>query len=492
MPGTRQRAIIPFPIGSDIELDDGYGDPDSAARSLKPALFDCYFETSGPEITLRKRPGLTAFADTGESSAIKGLHWWDYYSIMMVVCNTKTWKSDTSGTLTQLTGNYFDGGDKCFWSEFGTNLYGADGSKIKKLTSTTVAEMADADAPITVGQIATLDQYLLAIRNVVADQKCYYSDVGDADSWTGVYFSAESKEDGIEAIGAENQRIILLGEKSCEMWYDSGASDPFARVEGGCTPSGTKLAFSFVWCGPPIDTWVWIDQNRNLVALNSAFKTSVLSESLRKTFQKDGQSFQGGDRVGNFVQFGGHSFYIFNDLLRGETWVYDFTTKQLQRWGDHATTTWSDYYLSWRGHILEYSTNWGKTVVGHKSDGLLYLLDEDAYQDDGDDIYCRFRTDFLDRGDSSATKICNSVTFRAKRAGTGTSATTLYFKYRNEGSSTWSSTRSVVLSQAADTSDFVGHVRRLGRYKTRQWEFWNYDNAPLELLQPIEDYEIIY
>jgi hypothetical protein len=478
---ARQRQPIPIHLGLNKSVDEVGLETSSAA------LFDCVIDSADGNAIVNRRPGLKEFSDTGEGASLDGMIWWEAQQKMVVICGGKAFTiDDSSGTITELTGSYFSASQRAVLDDFGTHIYGADRGNINKISTTAVTEMADGDAPTAVSHVAFLNQYLLA--NEIASKKCHRSDVGAPDDWSSNWFSAESKNDNLLAIGVENLEVYLLGSKTLEVWEDTGADSPFARVAGGYIASGTVAPYSFKFCGPPVNTWVWIDNTKSLVALNGR-TTNNLSDAINRYLQRDGVVVS--DASGDFLNALGHSFYAIHLPTQSETPVFDFKSGLWQNWGYWNSV--AGEHQRWRGNCVALAPAWGKVLVGDRANGKVYTFDEETYQDNGETMRTMVRTGHMDRGDIGAIKRTNYVDFRAKKTAPGGGSTiSLVMRYRNDGETTWSNERTVTLSAASGKTDYRGRIRTLGRYHSRQWEFYFTDNAPLALLPPIEDYEIDY
>jgi hypothetical protein len=477
----RFREQIPIHLGLNKSVEE-VGLNQSAA-----ALHDCAIDIVDNNIVVNRRPGLKLFVDTGESASIDGMIWWEAQDKMVVICNGKAFTiDDADGNFTTLSGTHFSPGSRVVLDDFETEIYGADGGVINKITNSAVTEIADLDAPQTVSHVVFLDQYLLA--NKIGTKQCHRSDVGTPETWTSNWFSAEAKNDLLRAIGVENLELYLLGDKTLEVWEDVGADAPFSRVPGGYIPSGTIAPHSFKFCASPVNTWVWLDHTKSLVALNGR-STSDLSEALNRYLQQDGYILT--DAAGDFFKVMGHAFYSLHLPTQSETPVFDFKNGLWQNWSYWDSG--SSEYKRWRGNYVAAASAWGKVLVGDRANGKVYTLDTGTYQDDGSELRTLVRTGHIDRGDHGAIKRTNSVTFRAKKTNTGGASTvSLIMRYRDDGETSWSNEKTITLSTASAETDYVAKVRRLGRYKTRQWEFYITDNAPLALLPPIEDFEVTY
>lgn len=478
---ARQRQLIPIHLGLNKAVEE-VGLHQSAA-----ALYDCVIDIVDDHIVVNRRPGLKAFVDTGESTAIDGMIWWEAQDKAVVVTNGKVFTiDDADGNTTELSGAYFTAGLRTILDDFGTHIYGADGGVINKISTTAVTEIADADAPQTSKFIAFLDQYLLATETDT--KKCHRSDVGAPETWTSNWFSAEAKNDYLRAIGVENLELYLLGDQTLEVWEDIGADSPFSRVSGGYIPSGTIAPYTFKFCSEPANTWVWLDHTKSLVALDGRVTTS-LSDALNRYLQQPGHILT--DAAGDFFKALGHSFYALHLPTQSETPVYDFNNGLWQNWA--YWNSGAGEHQRWKGNCVIHAPAWGKVLVGDRANGKVYELDRDTYQDDSDTIKTLVRTGHMDRGDPGAIKRTNRVLFRAKKTAPGGGATVeMKMRYRDNGKTTWSNEKTITLSTASGETDYRAAIRQVGRYYTRQWEFYLTDNAPLALLPPIEDFDVTY
>jgi hypothetical protein len=278
----------------------------------------------------------------------------------------------------------------------------------------------------------------------------------------------------------------MLGDRTLEVWYNDG-STPFVRLPQGYVQSGTVAPYSFVYCGSPINTLAWLDQNRTVVMLRGR-QTMPLPIAMNRYIQTSYSTVT--DASGQFIYANGHPFYVLNFPTEGETLVHDFLNEQWMQWaywdsGEGA-------HKQWRGNCSCLASGWGKILVGDRSNGKIYELDASTYQDDSDTIRTLIRTGHIDRGDHGVWKKCKRVHFRAKKTAPGGGTTiTMIVKYRDNGETSWSNEKTVTLSTQAGETDYIATLFPLGRYKTRQWEIYCTDNAPVAIAPPIEDFDFL-
>jgi hypothetical protein len=342
--------------------------------------------------------------------------------------------------------------------------------------------MGDADAPTTVSHVAFLDRYLLA--NEIGSANFHFSAVNAPTTWDAEYAVPEAKMDDLSALLVEDLKIALMGEKTLEVWYDDG-STPFVREEQGYISRGTVAKYSFVWCESQ-NTFVWMDENRQVVMLNGL--TPITLSGVMSKYIEGFTSVT--DALGDAVVIGGRPYYILSFPTEGKTLVVDFNSKQWYEWGywKSATAT----YEKFRGNSFCYSPAWNITLVGDRANGKVYKFDTTNYDDDGDTLRAMVRTAHYNHGTEEKLKFSNKLTFRLKRTSVvSTDATPdLLVKYRDNGSTSWKNEHTVTLQQIGDT-EFRASISRLGSYYSRQYQLVLSDAFPLCIVSMEEtfDYE---
>lgn len=426
-----------------------------------------------------RRPGLVELTDTGTGASVDGLYWWGNQSLALAVSDGETYKITASdGTFAQITGDSFQATTRPIFDNYGTNVYGANGEKIQRISTSVVDNMDDADAPTTVTHVAVLDRYLIA--NEASSGNFHYSDVGAPTTWSGNYSEAEGRPDNLNGLFVKNLELILTGTETIEAWHDDGVT-PFRRLLQGFIENGTPAPYSFKWCDEPVNAFCFIDRQHRVVRIDGRGVRS-LNDSLDKYVQSYSTV---SDALGDFIVTQGHSFYMLNFPTEAETLVFDFNTNMWMQWSHYSGSA----YGRWRSNCHTFASAWGKNLIGDRANGKVYTLSPTTYTDDGDSIRTLLRTGHVSRGDSGIWKRCIRMDFRAKKVGTGTSSNVvLTVRYRDNGSATWNS-KTVTLVPETTGTDYIGHINRWGRYKTRQWEVYSTTTVPVSFYVPVETYE---
>lgn len=179
------------------------------------------------------------------------------------------------------------------------------------------------------------------------------------------------------AVEVANRTIWVFGEKTTEVWYNTGASDfAFARypgtfIEYGCkSPASIAAADTSVyWLGAGEKGEGVVFRSDQMSAL--MISTPALTDELRTYPRLD-------DAIGYTHQADGHIFYVLTFPSADKTWCYDLSTKQWHEW------LWMDDHGDLHRHRGACFTQWrGMQLVGDWENGNLYELSLDTFDDDG-------------------------------------------------------------------------------------------------------------
>lgn len=466
--------LVPLPIAKDIvKAVDEVGLTAHGAE-----MIDCHVDELS---NINGRPGLVDFCDLGTSASVDGIYWWAAQSMAIAVSNGDAFKitaSDGTFAALTMTGTDFEAGARVSFDDNGTAVYAANGGKIKKISTTALIDTADADAPTTVKTLAFLDTRLLA--NEVGTRKCWYSNVNAPDTWDAFYISKEAKYDVLKALAVRNLELYLLGEKTLEAWTTDAATD-FSRLDQGFVERGTLAPDTFKYCDAD-STFLWLDQNRHVVKIEG--RTAVpVSLSMTKYIQGFSTVI---DATGDYLEIGGRPFYILSFPTEGKCLVYDFNRGAWYRWGYWNSV--SGAHDRFRGNCFCLVPDWNYVLVGDRANGKIYRFSETAYDDAGDAIVRLVRTAHYNHGSEALKKYCNGIYLRVKRTNVVSEDATpdITVRYRDNGSTTWKSNRTMTVQQVAKT-EFRAKLTRMGSYYSRQWEFSISDAYPLMIVSVEED-----
>jgi len=427
-----------------------------------------------------KRPGLgSAFVTTGETAKIDGLFWWDEKKIVIAVANGNIYSiTGSDGTFTQLGGDTLQTGRKVSFAANATTLVMANGGKMVTYTGTgNPAFVADANAPTVVTHVAFLDQYILALKSGSAI--VYFSAVNDVTSWAALdLFTAESKPDDLVAMIAAYGEVHLFGKTTKESWI-TGVDPAFIRVDAGTLEVGCIAPDSLVNAD---GTFIWLDHGKRVVTLSGRSIKRVsapIDDEIRNiTTVTDARAM--------YITIGRRGFYIINFPTNGSTYVYDLSTEQWAEWGKWEAGSYSEFIC----HEYTYANTWDFHLLGDANTGKIYKMSAGTYQDAGSLIRTLVRFGHISHGTMN-NKRSKEIRVRLKRAAGGVSDNEPKIKLRwRDNNGLWSNWKTMSLGKMGETN-FIISLKRLGIYRTRQYEIIHSENSDFILVSLEEDADVL-
>ena len=308
-------------------------------------------------------PGLKLFATAG-SGPIRCSH--VMAGTFYVVSGTEVYAIDSAGSAT-LIGS-ITGSGAASMDDNGTELVIVSGGNGWVYNGSTLTAIADADFP-TVTSVTFLDGYHIFSKD--SSGQFVISASYDPTSYDALDFAtAEAEPDNLVRVLTDHQELWLFGEKTTEIWYNSGAAAfPFERISGafierGCAAvnSVAKMDNSVFWLGDDLVVYRAAEYTPQRVSTHpiegaiATFATPSVAEGW--TYIQDG-----------------HSFYVLT--FEEATFVYDAASglwHERQSYGQKR----------WRATCGTYA--YSKTLVGDYDSGNIYELDLNTYQDNGGTI----------------------------------------------------------------------------------------------------------
>jgi len=278
------------------------------------------------------------------------------------------------------------------------------------------------------------------------------------------FATAESDPDKLQGVIADRRDLYLFGEKTLEVWYNSGDPDnTFQRYQGSTSQMGAAAKHSISRLD---NTICWLTQNergnRMVAQMGDAYVPKIISTPEVNYRLSTYTTYD--DAFAYSYQDEGHEFYCLTFPSHKVTEVYDAST---QRWHQ-------------RGHIIDgvfpnrerYNCHvfaFGKHLFGDLSNGRIYQLDRDLGTMGGDrvprDLVTPILTDEEDRIRISSFQVDMEEGIGDPNVSQDSS---MWLSYSKDGGHSFSNE---VERSVGDTGDYKRRViwRRLGI--ARNWIF---------------------
>lgn len=226
-------------------------------------------------------------------------------------------------------------------------------------TAGTVTAITDPDYQPASAVCVIDGYYVFAKQN---SSEFFLSAINNPLSFNALDFAdAEGAPDNLVAPVRVGRDLWLFGERTTEIWSNTGATDfPFLRVSGGFVSRGTSARFSIA---TRLGAAAWLGDDRVVYVASGVTPQRISTHAIE-------QAFAGYARVDDAVAWiyeqEGHAFYCLSFPSAGDTWCFDF-----------AAGTWhereSERVNTWRVPLgCAYS---GAVIGGDAVDGRLWRVD---------------------------------------------------------------------------------------------------------------------
>jgi hypothetical protein len=328
-------------------------------------LVNCFAEISpGKEANiLRTAPGIDAWETVGTGPG-RGMIW--HLGNLYVVSGTSLYRVTPSGTVTTI--GTIPGSDRVFMASNGIDCVIVGGG-VGYVANTTVTAISDADfLARTPGAVDFLDGLLVFVE--AGTGRFFASDSLAAGDYDALQFSvADAAPDKLITLKVDHRQVILFGEYTTELWYNSGiAGFPLERLPGGVVELGCLARHGVARQDNSV---FWIANDKTIRRLDGQTPVRVSQHGMEKALKgystlTDCEAFP--------YSLEGHLCVVFRFPTAGATWVYDVTT---QEW--HERESWPGGSWDVRD-IVEIN---GIIYVQHSETGEVGKLNPDSAQEWG-------------------------------------------------------------------------------------------------------------
>lgn len=418
---------------------------------------------------LESVPGLVSFASVG--SEVRGMI--AAGSRCFVVAGPTLYELSADGTVTSRGTLQTSAGTVGI--AYGLSqlvIVDGDNGYVLRLSSNTF-ERITSDAWLGSVTVGYVDGFF--VFHQPDSQVFYYSSIDDATTLDALEFaSAEGSPDNITNLIVDHRELWLMGERTVEVWFNSGGSDfTFTRNNGAAIEVGCIAAHS----AKHIDNGViWIGRDRNgsgiVYRTNGYQPIRVSTQAVEQALQTSSDLSQA---VAYVYQWNGLTFWCVNAPDMEATWCYEVSTGA---W--HKRCDLDEFGQFQAGRVTHHAYAFGRHLVG-ASDGYVYELSTTAYTN-GSDPLVRERV-----SPNSATPTRERVFYSefVMDATTGEAAegveAYVELSYSNDGGFTWSDPAIKSLGLTGERNPRVKWTR-LGSGRDRVWKVRCSANAPFAIV----------
>jgi len=227
-------------------------------------------------------------------------------------------------------------------------------------------------------RVAFQDSYFIC--NNPGTGQFYISGLNDGLSWDPLDFGvAEGLPDAVVGVVVNQRQLWVAGAKSMEVYWNSGDTFAFSRIDGSFQEFGCAAAFTLQKVA---GTVMWLTNTGHVVVANGYKPEPVSNFAVELAIAESGDTSSAS--AFSYYQ-DGHYFYCLHLPGASTTWCYDLKTQQ---WHERAELVNGVFAPS---RVRTFAEAYGELVVGDGTDGRIYALDINTFDNDGD-ILVRERT----------------------------------------------------------------------------------------------------
>ena len=419
--------------------------PFDAQRSIN--LFPVFDEQGKEVASLYGTPGLSLFTNTG--SGMTRACFSSSNGRAFTVSGTELYEVFSGGTST-LRGTLDTFSTNITIEENLTQMAICDGTSLYIFTyaTNTIAKVTDADFPTSVGTVTYVNGYFIVNQNDTG--RFYISALNDGTSWAALDFAtAETAPDRLLRVIRLSGQLCLFGERSTEVWTNTGDSSfPFQRISGAEMPEGILSPYSAIEIGSSV-YWLGSSVGGNgIVYRTNGFTPERISTEAIEVFISRATDKENIKSMS--YQKDGHLFYILTGGGLETTLVFDATT---QVWHERSYNNNGLHETHLMGGLM---FAFGKHLVGDRIGGTVYEMGEAFYSDNGVEIK-RERV-FTHLSNENKPNRYNSLELGFEsgvglQSGQGENPKVL-LQLSKDGARTWS-------------GNYLASLGRVGKYQTR-------------------------
>lgn len=342
--------------------------PNVSAQKRVNLYVELHDDPESNGLTLYPTPGLTTFVNFG-ANPCRGAYGKDNL-VYFVNANT-LWEVAADGTTTNRGGLSTTGG-RVDIADNGLQLLIVDGTTTGYLFNLTTHALTTVTLPAAFETCSFMNGYF--IGQEAGSARFYISALYDGATWNlNDWETAESDPDNLVRVMVDSGILLLFGARTTEFWGDSGAADfPLSRIGSAAIEWGLAARWSLC----KFDGSLMFLRRNKLGAVQVC--QLVGNQAIPVSNAEMDYIFSTYSAVENATAFAymvsGHPFYQINFPTAGESWLYDGLSK-----------SWSQVQYGASGrHRGEIQANFlNRPFVTDYEHGKVYMLDQNAYTDDG-------------------------------------------------------------------------------------------------------------
>jgi hypothetical protein len=213
-------------------------------------------------------------------------------------------------------------------------------------------------------------------------------------TFAGLFYALkDSSTDNLITLFENNREGWLIGERTSEVWYNSGGANfAFSRLPGIGPQYGCSAKHSIARVGANL---CWLGQNeqgQNIVVMTNQYSVDRISNHAVEVAISSYP--QVSDAIGDCYEEGGHVMYVLTFPTADTTWVFDLTTSETLKSPDAwwQRLSWNATTGTYHRHIGNCFVNFANIRMwGDYQSGQIHQQSRSIYTDNGAPLRCQRR-----------------------------------------------------------------------------------------------------
>jgi len=295
-------------------------------------------------------------------------------------------------------------------------------------------------------------------------------------TFAGAFYALkDSSTDNLITLHENNREAWLVGERTTEVWYNSGGVNfSFSRLPGIGPQVGCSAKHSIARIGPNL---IWLarnEQGENMVMMTNQYAMQRVSTHAVEA-ALSGYTFVS-DAIGDVYEDQGHVMYVLTFPTQDVTWCFDLTvyTQTQGRFGWWQRLSWNSTSGSYHRHLANCYFNFADIrMCGDYQSGVLYQQDRKFYTDAGNPLRAQRRTPHVWKKESRERVFFAQLQVEftpgvGLQTGQGTDPQVMV-RWSDDGGLSWGTEQWVSIGKVGDTRNRAV-LYNLGEARDRVWE----------------------
>jgi hypothetical protein len=306
-------------------------------------------------------------------------------------------------------------------------------------------------------------------------------------TFPGSFFALkDSSTDNLITLEENSREVWLIGERTSEVWYNSGgATFAFSRIPGVGPQIGCAAKHSIARLGPALLWLVKNEQGENMVIQTNQYSWQRISNHAVEHAIASYPLVS--DAIGYAYEDEGHGFYVLIFPTADNCWVYDATaSEQLGKPCWHQRLSFDPVAGVYHRHRSNcYIDFQNLRLVGDYQTGQIHQMSRQFYTDAGKPLRAQRRSKHVWAKPSRERVFQSSLQIEftpgvGLQTGQGSSPQAM-MRWSNDGGFTWSNEYWRTIGSAGATKNRM-KINRLGRARDRVYEVNFSDPTPRDII----------